>query len=84
MTHPIQIKLGLLIPAMILTSEGPSLNKGRKYPLCSQLKDDFGNDIILVVAGHSGDTIEFLNVTLMDKWMYGKYLESNKTSMLRD
>ena len=53
--------------------EGPLLNEGRKYPLCSQLKDDFGHDIIVVVAGNSGDTIEFLNVTLMDKWMYGRY-----------
>ena len=56
--------------------EGPRLKKGRNFPNCGKMRDEFGNTIVVVVGGNDKnmrftDSVEFINATLMDKWAYG-------------
>ena len=55
-------------------TEGPSLNRTRSNHGCGILKDEFGNEIVVVVGGNSVKEVELLNISLIEEWSFGKLI----------
>ena len=57
---------------------GPTLNTGRSFHSCGKLKDEYGN-VLIMVAGGLTNTVEYLNASTMENWVYGKTLCNSKS-----